>query len=143
MNQITNPIKNIVCSNWKGRITGKETILQALKIFVSEPQAQEYCLTKNYPTADQLETIKDEALLFNVFINQAKTVTNLKQIFVFGDSVMTVIATNYQVCSIVATNNSFINIEAKGNSIVNIEMYQNANCIIKKSNTSKINIINK
>ena len=143
MNEITNRVKNIVCDNFKGRVTGKETTLQMLKLFVAEPQVQEYCLKKNYPSIEQLDTIKDEALFFNVFINKVKTVIDAHKVFVFGNSVMKIITTGHKVCNIIATNNSFIEIKAMGNSIINLELYEDAEYFIDKSDTAKVNLIKK
>ena len=143
MNNITNPIKNILCTSWQGRLDGSETILQTLKLFVNEVQAQEYCFTKNYPSLEKLESVRDEAVLFNVLINQVKTVANQNKVFVFGDSMIEVITTGYKVCKVIATHTAIIKIKALGKSIVNIELYKGAECIVEKSESAIVNVIKK
>jgi len=142
-NQITNPVKNIICNSWKGRITGQETTLQLLQLFVSNPQVQEYCFTKNYPSIEKLDAIKDEALFFNVFINQFQTLINPHKAFVFGDSVLKIVATGFNVVHVSATHESLIHIQATGHSIVVVELYEQATCIVHKGDGAKIRIINK
>ena len=142
-NEITDKIKNIVCNDWKGRITGYETPLQLLRLFVTEPQVQEYCYEKNYPPIEQLEELKHEAYRFGIIINQYKSIVNPRNAFVFGDSVVRVKATDYWFCNIVATHNSCIEVKASGNSIVNVVLYGMATCIHHVQDNAKIHIIKK
>ncbi len=137
-NLITDKVKEVTCSNWQNRISGEETTSEMVQLFLTEPQVQEYCLTHNYPSLQQLEEIADDVEKMGVIINRSSQSLNPTHLFAFGNSKVKVEFTGYAVGQITARHNAIVEVEKSPESIVIINLYDNAETTNKEEDKLKI-----
>ncbi len=137
-NLITDRVKHVTCEHWQNRISGTETVQEMLQLFLDEPQVQEYCLTHDYPSLQQLEAVADEAEKMGIIINRYTEVENPKHLFVFGESHVKVKYTGYAVGQITARHNAIVEVEKSPESIVIINLHDDAETTNKEDDKLKI-----
>lgn len=141
MNTITEKIKDVVCDDWKGRINGKMSTQEMLQLFIEEPQVQEFCLERNYPSIEQLKSIKDECAKMGIVVDDTLDLENPKHLFMFGDSMVKVSFTGYAVGQITARHDSYIIIEKSPESVVVVNLYDDAYAYCEDDNDDKLIVI--
>ena len=138
-NDIIKQAFTFICSDWKSKLSGNESIEEMLNLFIKEPQFQEFCFDYNYPTIDQLQYIADMALNYNVVIDRQLLIRNPSKLFLFGNAYVEAICDDYSVTNITARDNAELTLFAKDNAVVYITTYGD-NVKINQSNSGNATI---